>query len=67
MDMFLGRVKIIGNRPVSKTVVRGFDSHTFHAPFDTGQNITNEFRMGSLVFKGTFGNFKVSVIKKEIQ
>jgi len=39
----------------------------YYDSVEVGQNIADEFRMGSLVFKGTFGNFKVSVIKKEIQ
>jgi len=38
----------------------------YYDSVEVGQNIADEFRMGSLVFKGTFGNFKVSVIKKEI-
>lgn len=39
----------------------------YYDSVEVGQNIADEFRMGSFVFKGTFGNFKVSVIKKEIQ
>ena len=39
----------------------------YYDSVEVGQNIADEFRMGSLVFKGTFGNFKVSVTKKEIQ
>lgn len=39
----------------------------YYDSVEVGQNIADEFRMGSLVFKGTFGDFKVSVIKKEIQ
>ncbi len=39
----------------------------YYDSVEVGQDIADEFRMGSLVFKGTFGNFKVSVIKKEIQ
>ena len=38
----------------------------YYDSVEVGQNIADEFRMGSLVFKGTFGNFKFSVIKKEI-
>ena len=39
----------------------------YYDSVEVGQNIADEFRMGSFVFRGTFGNFKVSVIKKEIQ
>ena len=39
----------------------------YYDSVEVGQDIADEFRMGSLVFKGTFGSFKVSVIKKEIQ
>ncbi len=39
----------------------------YYDSVEVGQNIADEFRMGSFVFKGTFGNFKVSIIKKEIQ
>lgn len=39
----------------------------YYDSVEVGQNIADEFRMGSLVFKGTFGDFKVSVTKKEIQ
>lgn len=39
----------------------------YYDSVEVGQNIADEFRMGSLVFKGTFGNFKVSVVGKEIQ
>lgn len=39
----------------------------YYDSVEIGQNIADEFRMGSLVFKGTFGNFEVSVADKEIQ
>lgn len=39
----------------------------YYDSIEVGQNIADEFRMGSLVFKGTFGNFKVEVIEKEVQ
>lgn len=39
----------------------------YYDSVEVGQNIADEFRMGSFVFRGTFGNFEVSVIKKEIQ
>lgn len=34
---------------------------------EVGQNIADEFRVGSFVFRGTIGNFKVTVAKKEVQ
>lgn len=39
----------------------------YYDSVEVGQNIADEFRMGSFIFKGTYGNFKVSVIGKEIQ
>lgn len=39
----------------------------YYDSVEVGQNIADEFRMGSFIFKGTYGNFKVSVISKEIQ
>lgn len=39
----------------------------YYDSVEVGQNIADEFRMGSLVFKGTFGNFKVTVTGKEVQ
>ena len=39
----------------------------YYDSIEVGQNIADEFRMGSFVFKGTFGNFKVTVTGKEIQ
>lgn len=39
----------------------------YYDSVEVGQNIMDEFRMGSFIFKGTFGNFKVTVTDKEIQ
>lgn len=39
----------------------------YYDSVEVGQNIADEFRMGSFIFKGTYGNFKVTVIGKEIQ
>lgn len=39
----------------------------YYDSVEVGQNIADEFRMESLIFKGTFGNFEASVIDKEIQ
>ena len=34
---------------------------------NVGDTIADDFRMGSLIFKGSFGNWKVTVQAKEIQ
>lgn len=39
----------------------------YYDSVEVGQNIMDEFRMGSFIYKGTFGNFKVTVTDKEIQ
>ncbi len=39
----------------------------YYDSIEIGQNIADEFRIGSFVFKGTFGNSKVTVTGKEIQ
>lgn len=39
----------------------------YYDSVEVGQSIADEFRMGSLVFKGTFGSFKVTVTDKQIQ
>lgn len=39
----------------------------YYEAVEIGQDIVNEFRMGSFVFKGSAGNFKVTVKDKEIQ
>lgn len=39
----------------------------YYDTVEVGQDIADEFRMGSFVFKGTLGNFKVTVKGKEIQ
>lgn len=39
----------------------------YYDSVEVGQSIADEFRMGSLVFKGTFGSFKVIVTDKQIQ
>lgn len=39
----------------------------YYDSVEVGQNIADEFRMGSFVFRGTIGNFKVTVAEKEIQ
>ena len=39
----------------------------YYDSVEVGQNIADEFRMGSFIFKGSYGNFKVSVIGKEVQ
>lgn len=39
----------------------------YYDSVEVGQDIVDEFRMGSFIFKGTYGNFKVSVAGKEIQ
>lgn len=39
----------------------------YYDAVEVGQDIADEFRMGSFVFKGTLGNFKVTVRDKEIQ
>lgn len=39
----------------------------YYDSVEVGQNIADEFRMESLIFKGTFENFEASVIDKEIQ
>lgn len=39
----------------------------YYDSVEVGQDIMDEFRMGSFIYKGTFGNFKVTVTDKEIQ
>lgn len=39
----------------------------YYDSVEVGQDIADEFRMGSFIFKGTYGNFKVSVMGKEVQ
>lgn len=39
----------------------------YYDSVEIGDVITNDFRMGSLIFKGSFGDWKVKVSDKEIQ
>lgn len=38
----------------------------YYDSVEIGQNVADEFRMGGFIFKGSFGNFKVSITGKEV-
>ena len=42
------------------------DIEEFYNKYNVGDTIADDFRVGSAIFKGSFGNWKVKVTEKEI-
>ena len=69
-DLFYEKRMINTNKtiPISELIERFISvDKDYYDSVNIGDTITDDFRMGSLIMKGSFGNWDITVENKEIQ